>query len=398
MKKNRIIYIMTLLFLGTLNYYFNSLVMDIVFYCTLSIIPLAWLSILVTKLSLDIDLELRSNKLVKKEASHIKIKIHNISYLITSPVIIKIRNDYGLKIEREYEYINLLLPKEVHIFEINFRGDFRGEYKIGLGEITIRDHFNIFQFKYKNVVQEDIVIYPKIVDMNQLNIRKSIAEEKNTYSIDAIEQDVMVDIRNYQYGDPLKKIHWKLSAKNNNLMVKKYNTNMNVNCNVILDLSYLKNMDANARLAIEDKLIEVAISISFHALHNNMTVTLFSGEEDKHLFEIKDISDFERLYNDLAKIPFDSKINFESIVKRYYEENEMKDKNDFNNTFVLTNRPTKELYGVLADYPNGANNFNLYYVFDRNVEYLKSMEVVKRMNNIGIIVKRIIVEDEFNTI
>ena len=63
------------------------------------------------------------------------------------------------------------------------------------------------------------------------------------------------DIRSYQTGDPMKKIHWKLSARKQELLVRKFEEP------VLPDALVILNCEKPATPSIQDALLETALSV-----------------------------------------------------------------------------------------------------------------------------------------
>lgn len=97
-----------------------------------------------------------------------------------------------------------------------------GCYQVRLTQIQFFDYLHFFSFEKKLSLQKEIIIHPKqtpdlFFDSSAFGEGFDEFEETNAKGL--VSSNV-TDIREYIPGDRLQKIHWKLSAKIDKLMVK----------------------------------------------------------------------------------------------------------------------------------------------------------------------------------
>jgi uncharacterized protein (DUF58 family) len=148
--------------------------------------------------------------------------------------------------------------------DVTFRK--RGEYEIGNIYISSVFPFNFFT-RYKVLRDKfHFIVFPELKRCDLLNIYEKGRRIKGEKITDRIgyESDI-VSIREYVYGDPLKYINWKATAKTGKLKTKELST-----------LSYqpiIINFDKVAIRDLEEKLSCISYSI-LQALKKNMPVGL----------------------------------------------------------------------------------------------------------------------------
>jgi hypothetical protein len=107
--------------------------------------------------------------------------------------------------------------------EVKFR--FRGTYEIGVSSIYIYDFFRMIRIRSDFNSYDTIYVLPRklILDTEDaLSVSDSATRTKTApYVYDRLE---VSDIRDYRPGDSLKSIHWNLSSKNEEFVVRDYNT------------------------------------------------------------------------------------------------------------------------------------------------------------------------------
>lgn len=128
---------------------------------------------------------------------------------------------------------------------------FRGAYTIGLCRLYVYDCFRMLRFTLNLSALSEVYILPR---------RTSIPEKYTDSSSDPdMSQNVLrrhgsdntepSDIRSYLRGDSLKSIHWKLSAKSEELIVKDYSRSTGRDILIVADLEghYQHNPAAEVR-------------------------------------------------------------------------------------------------------------------------------------------------------
>ena len=176
------------------------------------------------------------------------------------------------------------------------RAQTRGRFHWGPLRLTGSDPFGLF--KTQRIVGEirEMVIYPAPFPLNDFVISSS-EESGDAPEYRATSQFTpnVVSVRRYTIGDSLNRIHWKSSAKLNRLMVKEFETEVQSDLSLLLDL----NRDVQLGEGVdgtEETGVTIAASIARFLLgYDNglgfsaMGETEYSipgGTGDKHLWRI----------------------------------------------------------------------------------------------------------------
>jgi len=169
------------------------------------------------------------------------------------------------------------------------------EMKISGGTIT--DGIRLFHRKIDIEVKASAVILPTI---EKLDIP---GELLNSYNMESYvysqhkkggDPGEVFGIREYADGDSPKAIHWKLSAKAGEMMVKIPSFPIENNIAVILDNSSPdgETPDPDGR----SRLMDMFFSISFTLLEENIGHTIAWYDADNASFEFREIADKESLW------------------------------------------------------------------------------------------------------
>ncbi len=120
--------------------------------------------------------------------------------------------------------------------DVSFR--FRGTYEIGVTSVYVYDFLRIFRLRSDFDSFNTVSVLPRRLVIKEdapVAVSDSVSRaSKSPLAVDKIE---MSDTREYRMGDALKSIHWKLSSKAEELIVRDFNTGSNDRTYVLCDLS-----------------------------------------------------------------------------------------------------------------------------------------------------------------
>ena len=115
---------------------------------------------------------------------------------------------------------------------------YSGYLQISLCRIRIPDYLNFITFKRNSDLKKDILVLPV-----RLNDKFSTMAVGGSGNVELSESDVvgndatqMIDVREYRPGDRLNTIHWKLSVKAGEIMVKEFGSLSDNDACILLDL------------------------------------------------------------------------------------------------------------------------------------------------------------------
>jgi hypothetical protein len=119
---------------------------------------------------------------------------------------------------------------------VTFR--FRGTYRIGVSCFYVYDFFRIFRARVEVDCFEDVYVMPR-KRQGQASEALAIADmttqtTKSPYTYERLE---ISDIRDYRLGDSLKNIHWKLSSKSEELIVRDFSSGVSDRVIVFCDMA-----------------------------------------------------------------------------------------------------------------------------------------------------------------
>ncbi len=132
-------------------------------------------------------------------------------------------------------YIQLNLPhgEKSETYRVKFSADpleksetehtvicyYRGEYELGITDAYVKGLFGFLRMKLPVKSLSAVCVHPRRFS---ISVGKSGNEADTEGSKPANSGDGMTDVREYADGDSMRRVHWKLSAKSDELFVKQY--------------------------------------------------------------------------------------------------------------------------------------------------------------------------------
>ncbi len=115
---------------------------------------------------------------------------------------------------------------------------YRGMYEIGVERLYIYDFFRIFKICMPTDAKHAVSVLPRrrLIEFSGGEATSDSAS-KSPKKSESYERLEISDIREYMLGDQLKSIHWKLSTKSEELLVREYDAGASKTTYVLCDLS-----------------------------------------------------------------------------------------------------------------------------------------------------------------
>lgn len=266
MIRNRIIYVCLLLysfvFAILYNTYETFILVSLLFFIPIILIGILWIT------SLFVQVEVLQNTTIINQGEIGKIYLCVKNRSIFPIACARIRVLYGNEFvsKKGKEWIQVFVDGNSEQ-EISFQLEMlhSGNVKLFFDCICIYDYFRIFCRKKKVRKEFNLFVLPQI---KELDIIAPIAqifnlEESDTFSKYKSGDDPseVFDIREYQLGDKIHRIHWKLSSKKNDYMVKEFSQPITCSTVILFELYYQKTMGEICNCM--DKLLSQVLSLSY---------------------------------------------------------------------------------------------------------------------------------------
>lgn len=209
----------------------------------------------------------------------------------------------------EYE----LLPGDEFRYETRLKCRYRGEYEVGVREVTVSDFFRLFRLKYRLPGAIKAIVLPKIPEVTELSelARFSALQIRETENGDT-EPDSAV--REYVPGDSVKRVHWKASAKEQKLKVRRVLGEEKTGSAILLDTERASR-DQKVYIPLENKLLETLIGAGYAFSKQDSAFHLYYEDRGLKEYHAGGMRDFEGFYRLVSGVSFMEGKSFSDTLK-----------------------------------------------------------------------------------
>ena len=377
MLRNRLLYI--IIFILSLNfiYFYGGKVPYMLFYAVILLPFFSFIYTLAVYLRFGYSQSLSKNSVVKGEKILFRFNLKNRDFILYPYLKVKFYNENRI-FAKQLETKNLsLTPASDKLFSYELECKYRGRYMLGIEYIEVEDFLGIFRFR-KNVPDRfKITVYPRIIKLDNFYLKHCFFSESLTMApVRTHDANMVSDIRKFVQGDTYRNIHWKLSAKMNELMVKNLQGSSEIKTVMILDLMKTSD-DAEESIIIEDKIIEASVALLHYCVTSNIPVELVFYNNNVNSMVATDMAGFNTLYGFLSDVPFNQNAGLEDMLAVY---------NDYNsprtNIVVLTCYLNLSVYNRIKSLKEIGHEPVLIYICKQNTGNDLDRDTLNIINNL----------------
>ena len=204
-------------------------------------------------------------------------------------------------------------PGRLQKLTLPFHAAHVGVSRPGVKSCTVEDLFGFFSItKHPEAEGTELLVLPLPFEVEALTFAPG---DSGLETMARATEDVSSpsDIRGYLPGDALKKIHWKLSARKQELVVRRFEEPVLPDCLVLMDCSAPPSWGhPEAEADVRDSLLETAASIVSSQMNSDHAVRLpLLGE---HPVELEKSMGLPLILENLARVDFSETDRFERVL------------------------------------------------------------------------------------
>lgn len=257
----------------------------------------------------------------------------------------------------------------------------RGYYELVSIKVRVRDIFGIYSFKKTISSPSSLLVYPRPIEINHFRIISSqVSGEVLVNESTSKDRSSIESFRDYVAGDSIKSIHWKLSGKFDQLIIKEYEDSGDTNTLLLVDNSkenFLRDLDRRT----EDKSVDIALSIIDYCLRKNIPSILKTQSESSHIsLEGQEEGDLKSFLEVFARLQADGAYSFKSFIESQTEYSRK------NTTIILiSNTLNREIAARILDIKMRGINIISIFVTDIENDFRKiDLKLETRLDQEGI--------------
>ena len=201
--------------------------------------------------------------------------------------------------EKEYEEIFLSIhPKGREQVQLNFSSKYCGRIVLEINSVAYYDLFGLFSARQK--VNEGATFY--VLPNNHHSNITAVDSMLESYSdVDKTINKVGIgneylNLKNYIPGDNIKQIHWKLSSKLNEIIIKESSETVSDSFLILIESTYTektKKIDP----PLIDAMFEVYVSVSKALIKQGKVVSIGWVDKKGNKLQVEEINSVEHLQN-----------------------------------------------------------------------------------------------------
>lgn len=297
MLKNRAFYVL-LLAAAVLIYIFTNTYYTLTLLGLCILLPVISLVLMMfSRHGLSIRLEVPA--VAEKKNAVISYVIENSSRFPAAKVAFRIRLENQLTGAFRERSVNATAGgRDTVRAELSLEKSKVGTVLISTKKIRVYDAFGLFAFKKADLPDEAVVVYPDMRDVAVYMERPiETSGDGSRYSADRPGQDVseIFALREYNAGDEIRKIHWKLSTKIDRTMVRDFSLPLNYSVFLLLELT-------RGSEDMVDAQVETFLALSRALLENGINHNMGWYDAAAGAFNVEELDDFENLETASAKL------------------------------------------------------------------------------------------------
>jgi hypothetical protein len=209
------------------------------------------------------------------------------------------------------------------------------------------------------------------------------------------DMSTISNIRKYAYGDSMKRIHWKLTAKEREIMVKKFESTSETSTLMLLDL-HRNPYGPEENIILEDKMIESVVAVLYYCLYNWIPVNLVFFSGGLVSLKAKNHLTFNEIFEVLARIRFNENVPVKDLLEIYAGNASSR-----TNILVFTSNLDYGLYNQIYKTSTSGYDVSILYTSPEKLSREKAAEaenILSFLPEIGVSSYRINIDDNIKEV
>lgn len=311
----------------------------------------------------------------KNIESKIVVNITNRSILPVSCAVatLKITNT----LTGEYQMLTTMMPVSADNNQsIKFSVSYAhcGKVIVTLRKIKIYDYVKLFSKNIYLDISQEVIVLPSLAHISpdiETHLTGSADNDEFSKSKPGDDCSEVFNIREYHYGDKINRIHWNLTTKLDELMVKEYS--LPISSKIMILFEFCIDPSDESAFYKMDSVIETAMSLSYFMINNNVSHTIRWYDKKYNVLRDMKITSTDDFSSFLGSV-FSSGMytdNYNAFMYSRIENNDM----TFSHTIYISSVISDEIFHNLSVLSNTKQSSYLYINDEENTpDYFKNTD------------------------
>lgn len=175
---------------------------------------------------------------------------------------------------REQRVLLSLGPRGTESVAVPMAFEHVGTFSVGLGSVRVEDILGLASATVPGLESRRVRVAPRLVEPGAVDFsEEALLESKKAAKSVLADSHDYAYVRDYVIGDPLKSIHWKLSARTGSYYTRLYEMSANPGAVVVLDF-FVPSDDHGEAARLLDAVVEAGLSVARWAQARGMDVEI----------------------------------------------------------------------------------------------------------------------------
>jgi uncharacterized protein (DUF58 family) len=287
----------------------------LLFWLLVVLFALAWATVLWTRHTLSVTCALDSDRVTRGDQVMLRIELRHRCPLPGAPIRLEVSavSDAG-----SFSLYVAAAPYRPRHLTQTLYCPHVGEYPAGVAGAVVRDVFGLVSL-YKPLDERGdvLLVQPQTYLTQPLAFSPGESDNESIASRAFEDATLPTDLRAFQQGDELKKVHWKLSMRRRELLVRVYEQPMRPDALLLVDCA---PPEPSARLGeagqflLRDAICEAAASVALAALSDGAPVRMPLLSAEPIDISAQKSEELPLVLDALARCAFDGSERFERVL------------------------------------------------------------------------------------
>lgn len=272
-----------------------------------------------------------------------------------------------------------------------------GVYTFDVKELRAYDPLGIFSVAVRGGEPFSVTVLPKLYSVEEVRLEEKLLEESRNLSKSAVSDGFdHTGVREYALGDPMKRIHWKLSAHSSTYMTRITESSRKNDVTVMID--FVADLsDPEVLPCVFDCLVETALSLIDQAQRKDVEYSLLFVGRDREIVRSvpKGEQDYESLIQMLPALNSGMDSEFPDGAEILDKEGHLGNRSS--NIILCTSRITGQLIQGLNAVKRQQRNPELCYIMPPGISVVEEEQLSAQLEPLeesGVRYRLITAEDE----
>jgi len=242
----------------------------------LALVIIAALSVGLSRLKVNVSRQVRPIRLHAGQPARVDMRVSNLGR--RSPVL-RVRDPVGDTRGADVS-VGPLIAGESVAAAYRLPTDRRGAVTIGPMTIEVADPFSLAKISARAAAVANVTIFPEVLDLSPAPFTIGNDPHGGAHAPNALARsgDDFYALRQYTVGDDLRRVHWRSTARHDELMVRQHELPWQGRVTLLLDTRHEGGDEQNFELCVSAAASVLAASARRHDL--TRLVTTDGGDSD----------------------------------------------------------------------------------------------------------------------